>query len=77
MIKNPRLLQQVELKYEREHPLTLKQKFELFEQMYRLAVELGGVQSNTHEESLEEIVSMVKALHGNIPRTPGAYSAGA
>jgi len=65
MTKNPRLLQEVELDYEREHPLTLKQKFELFEQTYQLAIEHGGFLQNKGEEDLEDLISMVKAMQGN------------
>lgn len=77
MVKNPEFLEQIELEYEREHPLTLEQKFDLFEQMYQLTLELGQAHLSKHDESLEEIVSLAKALHGNISTTPGTHRASA
>ncbi len=77
MVQNPEILEQAELKYEREHPLTLEQRFELFEHMYQLAVELGGFGVKKREEATEEIVSLAKALRGKLSRAAGAYSAGA
>lgn len=66
MVKNPEILEQAELEYEREYPLTLEQKFALFEEMYQHAAKLGGTYFSRTEEHLENIILLVKALHGDI-----------
>lgn len=65
MVKNPEILEQAELEYEREHPLTLEQKFAMFQDMYEHAVKLRGAEFNNTEEHLENIIFLAKALHGN------------
>lgn len=73
MVKNPEILEQAELEYEREHPLTLEQKFAMFEDMYQHAVKLGGNHFKRTEEDFENILSLVKALHGNISTASRAH----
>lgn len=73
MVKNPEILEQVELQHEREHPLTLEQKFALFEDMYQHAVKLRGVEFNNTEEHLESIIFLAKALHGNTSTASRAH----
>lgn len=73
MVKNPEILEKVELEYEREHPLTLEQKIALFEEMYQHAVKLGGANLSGTEEHLEDILSLAKALHGNISTASRAH----
>ena len=77
MVRNPELLERMELEYEREHPLTLKQKFDLFEEMYQHAVQLGRFPLNRAENSLEDIVSLAKALHADVPKASHAHRKGA
>ena len=77
MIKNPELLEQAELEYERQHPLTLEEKFNLFEEMYRLALTLGRFPQRQHDGESDDTVSLAKALHGYIPATSQPHRSGA
>lgn len=74
MVKNPEILEKAELEYDREHPLSLEEKFELFEQMYQLAVDIGGFRERKSEEDIEEVIHLAKALHGKLPKTSDADS---
>jgi len=73
MVKNPELLEQAELEYEREHPLTLEEKFNLLEEMYYHALTVGRFRHQGFEDESDETVSLAKALHGKIPTTPGPH----
>lgn len=70
MIKSSEILEQAELEYEREHPLTLEQKFAMFGEMYEHAVRLRGADFNDSNEHLESIVVLARVLNGKTPITP-------
>lgn len=73
MIKNPEILEWAELAYEREHLLTIEQKLAMFEEMYQFVAALGRMNARYTENDLEEIISLARKLHGNIPATSRAH----
>jgi hypothetical protein len=77
MIKNPQLIEQAELEYERRYLLTLEEKFGLLEEMYQLALELGRFPQHQLDDESDDTLSLAKALHGKIRTAFGTHRRGA
>ena len=77
MVKNPDILEQFELEYDRENPLTLQQKLDLFEAMYELARDFGHFDADRSDDDVEHVVVLAKILNEQIQPTAGEDSTGA
>jgi len=72
MVKNPELLERAELEYQRQHPLTLEEKYKLLEDMYQFALSMGRLGEKKYNDESDHTVRFVEFLHGNIPKTSGS-----
>ncbi len=66
MIKNPEILEQIELEYAREHPLTLEQKFALMNAMYEHAKLFGHFKQEYTLEDLDTDIAVAKILNAKL-----------
>jgi hypothetical protein len=65
MIKNSEEVDRAEREYERTHPLTLEQKYQILEGLYHLAKDAGHF--NPKDMSLDDDdVKLAKALNANL-----------
>lgn len=71
MIKNPHILEQFELEYERENPLTLDQKLDLFEWMDQLARDFGHFDSDRMGRDDEPATKLARILNAQIQPAAG------
>lgn len=70
MIKNAEELRQADLEYDREHPLTIEQKYRILEGLYHLAKDAGHFDPS--DKSIDEHdVVLAKALNANISQPAG------
>ena len=65
MIRNPELLERFEREYERNNPLTLDQKYAIWNSLYQEARRFGHFSGNQPDD-LDSIISLASALrlHG-------------
>lgn len=52
MVKNPEILEKIELEYERKHPPTLERKFAIFEEIYQHVIKLRGADLDNTDDHL-------------------------
>jgi hypothetical protein len=71
MIRNSHILEQFELEYERENPLTLEQKFDLFEAMYEQAKHFGYFAAGQIEDDYTGAVALARILNEQVQPTVG------
>jgi hypothetical protein len=76
MIKNPHTLEQFELEYERENPLSLEQRLDLFGWMYDLARDFGHFDPERNEDDDEDAIALAKILNEQVQTPAVKYRAG-
>lgn len=65
MIKNYKEVEKAELEYDRDHPLTLDQKYKILEGLYQLAKSAGHF--DPKDKSIDEDdIKLAKALNANL-----------
>jgi hypothetical protein len=72
MVRNPKRLEQAELKDEWQQPLGVSEKFALFEEMYKYAHSMGGLHAGKAKDDLGDVIALAKKIHGNVPTPSGA-----
>ncbi|MGD0337333.1 MAG: hypothetical protein ABSB78_00945 [Bacteroidota bacterium] len=70
MIKNRQEVEQIEREFDRTHPLTLEQKFELLESMYQLARQFGHFTSERLLDGIEHDIELTRILNANVTINP-------
>jgi hypothetical protein len=66
MIRNWEEVERVEREFERSHPLTLEQKFEILESMYLLARQFGHFTPGTLLDGIEQDIELARILNANV-----------
>ncbi len=70
MIRNWKEVEQVEMEFDRTHPLTLDQKFELLESMYQMAKLFGHFTFERLLDGIEHDIELTRILNANITVAP-------
>lgn len=70
MIKNAHILEQLDVQYDREHPLTLEQKYAIVDALYLLAKEAGHFDPNDTTID-EQDIELARVLNADLSGTAG------
>jgi hypothetical protein len=70
MITNPDTVARFERLMQRTKPLTLAERFSLFEGMYELAAKLDGFRPTNRDEHLVDTIQLVRNLHSLVQTSP-------
>ena len=66
MIKNPVEVERAELEYEREHPLTLEQKYAILDAMYEEVKQVGRLRFPRTQEEMEHKLAIARMLNAGV-----------
>lgn len=68
MITNPHIVEQIDVQSDREHPLTLEQKYAILEALYLLAKEAGHFDPN--DSTIDEAdIDLARVLNADLSGT--------
>ncbi|MBI5217011.1 MAG: hypothetical protein HY960_14750 [Ignavibacteriae bacterium] len=66
MIRNPEEVERMRRRQEREHPLTIEQKYALLDSMYEEVKSLGKLKTNNGEDDLSHLIAIARKLNVGI-----------
>ncbi len=70
MIKNAHILEQLDAQYDREHPLTLEQKYAILDALYLLVKAAGHFDPNDTTID-EQDIELARVLNADLSGTAG------
>ncbi|MBS4029427.1 MAG: hypothetical protein KGZ58_12425 [Ignavibacteriales bacterium] len=68
MITNPHLVEQYEREFAKNNPLTLEQKFAIYNGMYDEAKHFGHFTSMNEMENIEEKIALAKIMNTDVTK---------
>ena len=66
MMRNPREIERAKRKHEREHPLTLEQKYALLNLMYAEVKLLGRLTSKGAGDKMKQKIALARILNAGV-----------
>lgn len=77
MIKNYEMVERLQFEYDREHPLTVQQKYHILNSLHREAKQFGHFTVETAAEGIEHDIAIAKILNAHVRDTSRQNSTGA
>lgn len=62
MIKNPELLQKVDDEFNKNNKMTVKEKFDMLDSLYKFAYSMGKINLNDPMDNLETLIKTTKVF---------------